>query len=418
MVRRTRQYHEVSRQVSEIKSKGERAAGALQGLKVIELATVLAGPLCGQTLADHGATVIKVEPPAGDQTRHSVHTVDGQPAYFSGVNRNKSCIALDLSKEGGREVLLRLLETADVLLDNFLPGTMKKWGLDYPVLAERFPRLIHCSISGFGADGPLGGKPGYDAVGQAYCGLMSVNGSPSDGATRLGIPIVDIASGLNGIVGILLALYERDRSGKGQHIDVSLFDSGIGMQHPYGAIWFGSGIAPQPVGNGHPDVAPYNKFRARDGDIFIGAPKDAQFRRLVQYLGKPEVADDPRFRGSHDRVENKAALEAILAPLIARFDVEPLAEALMNAQVAAAPVYTLPQAFAAPHTKHRKMHVQVGDYQGIGIPVKLSRTPGSIRSVPRGYAADTPETLASLGYTPAEIEQLMKEGSVPAARVK
>ncbi len=393
-------------------------AGALQGLRVVDLATVLAGPLCGQTLADHGATVIKVEPPAGDQTRQSVHLVDGQPAYFSGVNRNKSCIALDLTKEGGREVLLRLLETTDILLDNFLPGTLKRWGLDYPVLAKKFPRLIHCSISGFGADGPLGGKPGYDAMGQAYCGLMSVNGSPADGATRLGIPIVDIASGLNAIIGILLALNERHLSGKGQHIDISLFDSGIGLQHPYGAIWFGSGIAPQPVGNGHPDVAPYNKFKARDGDIFIGAPKDAQFRKLMQFLGKPEVADDPRFKVSHDRVENKAALEALLAPLIAEFDAEALSEALMNAQVAAAPVYTLPQAFAAPHTAHRQMYVRKGDYQGIGIPVKLSRTPGSIRSVPRGYAADSEAVLFDLGYSKAEITALMEEGSVPASRAK
>jgi crotonobetainyl-CoA:carnitine CoA-transferase CaiB-like acyl-CoA transferase len=393
---------------------GERVSGALEGLRVVELAAVLAGPLCGQTLADHGATVIKVEPPAGDQTRMSKHFVDGQPAYFSGVNRNKSCIALDLTREKGREVVLRLLESADVLLENFLPGTLARWGLDYPTLAQRFPRLIHCSISGFGADGPLGGKPGYDAMGQAYCGLMSVNGNKADGGTRHGIPIVDIASGLNAIIGILLALNERNRSGRGQFIDVSLFDSGLGLQHPYSANWFGSGIAPEPVGNGHPDVAPYNKFRARDGDIFIGAPKDVQFRRLAQFLNHPELAEDPRFKIAHNRVENKEALEKLLAPLIAQYGAEELADALMKVQVAAAPVYSLPQAFQAPHAVHRKMHVRIGDYQGIGIPVKLSRTPGSVRTVPRGYAADTDTVLAGLGYSEAEIAALIQDGSVRA----
>ena len=390
-------------------------SGALAGLRVVELATVLAGPLCGQTLADHGATVIKVEPPAGDQTRMSKHYVGGQPAYFSGVNRNKSCIALDLTKARGREVVLRLLETADVLLDNFLPGTLNRWGLDYPTLAPKFPRLIHCSISGFGPDGPLGGKPGYDAMGQAYCGLMSVNGNKADGGTRHGIPIVDIASGLNAIIGILLALNERHRSGKGQSIDVSLFDSGMGLQHPYSANWFGSGIAPEPVGNGHPDVAPYNKFRARDGDIFIGAPKDVQFRRLAQHLGHPELAEDPRFKLAYNRVENKEVLEKLLEPIVAEYAAEELAEALMKVQVAAAPVYSLPQAFQAPHTAHRQMYVRVGDYQGIGIPVKLSRSPGSIRTVPRDYAADTNSVLGELGYSAAEIAALVEDGSVRPA---
>lgn len=390
-------------------------SGALSGLRVIELATVLAGPLCGQTLADHGATVIKVEPPAGDQTRISIHHVNGQPAYFSGVNRNKACLALDLSKPRGKEILFRLLETADVLLENFLPGTLEKWGLGYDaVLSLRFPRLIHCSISGFGADGPLGGRPGYDAMAQAYCGLMSVNGSKEAGGTRHGIPIADIASGLNAIIGILLALHERTRSGRGQHIDVSLFDTGLALQHPYASIWFGSGLAPGPVGNGHPDVAPYNKFAARDGDIFIGAPKDIQFRRLVQFLKHPELGDDPRFRTAHARVANKEALEQLLAPLIAQYDFEVLSDALTKAQVAAAPVYSVPQAFQSAHAAHRKMHVRVRNYQGIGNPIKLSRSKATIRSVPRGFAEDARAILSELSYDQSEIDAMFADGSVPA----
>ncbi len=205
-------------------SSGKVSAGALAGLKVVDLSRVLGGPYCTQILSDHGASVIKVEPPGGDETRSWGPPFVGDTAsYFLGVNRNKRDIVVDLSKPEGREVVLRLLADADVLVDNFKTGTMEKWGLGFEaVLRERFPRLIHCRVSGFGADGPLGGAPGYDAVAQAIGGLMSVNGDPHSGPTRIGIPIVDMATGLNAVIGILLALAERQRSGLGQFVDATL----------------------------------------------------------------------------------------------------------------------------------------------------------------------------------------------------
>ncbi len=211
--------------------------GALAGLNVIDLSRVLGGPYCGQMLADHGADVIKIEPPLGDETRGwgPPFDAEGISAYFAGINRNKRVVALDLTKLAGRDVLLKLLETADVLVENFKTGTMEKWGLGYEaVLAKKFPRLVHARVSGFGADGPLGGFPGYDAMVQASTGLVSVNGSPEGGPVRIGIPVVDLSTGMNACIGILMALYERNRSGKGQFVDATLYDSAIALQHPHG----------------------------------------------------------------------------------------------------------------------------------------------------------------------------------------
>ncbi len=239
----------------------ETRPGALQGLKVVDLTRVVAGPLCTQILADHGAEVVKIEAPEGDETRRLGPPFDehGDAAYFSGLNRNKRSIALDLGSPAGREVLLRLIAEADVLAENFLPGTMKKWGLDYEAnLAPRFPRLVYCSVTGFGADGPMGGKPGYDAVAQALCGLMSVNGFPETGPARVGIPVVDIATGMNATIAILLALTERARSGRGQRVEATLFDTALALLHPHAANSFMGGAEPRLPGNAHPSISTYD----------------------------------------------------------------------------------------------------------------------------------------------------------------
>lgn len=221
---------------------------ALDGVNVVDLARVLAGPLCMQILADHGATVIKVEPPNGDEMRaFGPPFVGGTGAYFYAVNRNKTSIALDLKQPEAREVVLRLIEKADVLAENFLPGTMERWGLGYDTLRKRFPRLIYCCISGFVADGPLGGLPGYDAIAQAMCGLMSINGEGV--ATRLGVPIVDVGTRLNAAIGILLALQERARSGVGQRVESCLYDSALSMLFPYASNWLYSGTEPRALGS-------------------------------------------------------------------------------------------------------------------------------------------------------------------------
>ena len=392
-------------------------AGALAGLKVVELSTMIAGPLCGQFLADHGATVIKIEAPAGDPARDAAPLLGGVGAYFAGTNRNKSVIALDLKQEAGRAVLWHLLADADVFVDNLLPGTLARWGLDYAALSARLPRLIHCSITGFGSDGPLGGRPGYDAVLQAYCGLMSINGQPGTGTTRMGVAIVDIATGMNAGMGVLLALAARARTGRGQSVDVTLYDSALALLHPFASNWFGSGETAGPIGNGHPSLVPYDKFKTRDGEIFIGVAVPGQFRRLMQLLGRPELGTDARFATGPDRVANRAALCAILEPLVAARDTLEFSEQLMEAGVPAAPVHTVPQALNAAHTTHRGMRVEMPNgYQGVGIPVKLSDTPGAARTPPQPFAADSDAILARHGYSADEIAALRAQNVLPSER--
>jgi crotonobetainyl-CoA:carnitine CoA-transferase CaiB-like acyl-CoA transferase len=250
--------------------------GALTGLRVVDLSRVLAGPLCTQMLADHGADVVKIEPPSGDETRLLGPPFDaaGDAAYFGAVNRGKRAFGLDLSRPEGRAVLEALLGNADVLIENFLPGTMERWNLGYEdVLSLRYPRLVYCAISGFGADGPLGGLPGYDAVLQAMCGLMSINGTSESGAVRVGIPIVDYVTGYNALTGILLALSARRETGTGQKVEVALFDTALSLLVPHAANWLCSGKTPGRLGSAHPNIAPYDKFSAGDGEVFLGIVK-------------------------------------------------------------------------------------------------------------------------------------------------
>ena len=388
--------------------------GALRGITVIDLSRVLAGPLCTQILADHGAEVIKVEPPQGDETRtYGPPFVEGSGAYFYGLNRNKTTIALDLKREEAREVVLRLLEKADVLIENFLPGTMEKWGLDYVSLAERFPSLIYCRITGFGADGPLGGMPGYDAVVQAMSGLMSVNGGASGegGATRVGVPIVDMSTGLNATIGILLALQERARSGRGQRVESCLYDTALGLLMPHASNWLYSGNEPKALGSAHPNIYPYDKFTAGGREIYLGVSNDNQFRRFATQIGLPGLADDARFRTNALRSENRAALRALIEEELQKFDLAKLAADLMAAGVPAGMVSRVSEALEHPHTAHRGMRVDEDGYRGTGIPVKLSRTPGAVRSAPRAKGADTRAVLARLGYESAAIDKLLAEGA-------
>ena len=387
--------------------------GALDGLKVIDLSRVLGGPYCGQMLADHGAEVIKVEPPQGDETRTWGPPFDqeGISAYFAGINRNKRTIALDLSKPEGRDVLLKLLEQADVLIDNFKTGTMEKWGIGYAdTLSKKFPRLIHARVSGFGADGPLGGFPGYDAMVQASSGLVSVNGSPESGPVRIGVPVVDLSTGMNACIGILMALYERNRSGKGQFVDATLYDSAIALHQPHAPNYFVAGAKPRLVGNSHGSLAPYSNFPTKGRNIVVGAGNDGQFRKLTQMLGKPELAADPRFKTNKDRVANRPALEAELRALTKDRDGESFAYELMENGVPSGAVMEVPDVMEHPHTKHRGMVWEKDGYRNVGNPVKLSRTPASPRSKPKPFGADTRAVLSEHGYSAAEIDKLVASG--------
>jgi crotonobetainyl-CoA:carnitine CoA-transferase CaiB-like acyl-CoA transferase len=389
--------------------------GAMTGLKVVDLSRVLAGPLCTQMLADHGADVVKVEPPAGDETRGLGPPFDtaGQAAYFGALNRGKRAMALDLSRPEGRDVLDALLKDADVLVENFLPGTMERWGLGYEErLRARFPRLIYCAISGFGADGPLGGLPGYDAVLQAMCGLMSINGSDESGATRVGVPIVDYVTGYNAFSGVLLALAARERTGAGQRVEATLFDTALALLVPHAANWICSGNVPRRLGSAHPNIAPYDKFAAADGEIFLGILNDNQFRRFCQKIGRADLLDDPRFRTNADRLSHAAALREELQRALAVHRSDDLCRELMRAGVPAGAVNTVPQAFAQSHVAHRNMLVESDGHRAPGVPVKLAQTPGSARRRPPRFGEHSREILAGAGFDDAAIDRLVEAGIV------
>ncbi|HEX3991930.1 MAG TPA: CoA transferase, partial [Acetobacteraceae bacterium] len=291
-----------------------KSPGALAGLKVVDLTRVLGGPYCTMILSDHGADVIKVEPPQGDEVRDwgpPFH--EGDASYFIGVNRNKRAMAVDLRKPDGQEIILKLLADADVLIENFKPGDMERWGLGYQdVLSKRFPRLIHCRISGFGGDGPLGGLPGYDAILQAMTGLMSVNGDAFTGPLRLGTAIVDMGTGLYSAIGILMALHERTISDQGQYLDMTLYDCGMALLHPQAANYFLNDKRPAGTGNPHPNLVPYDKYPTRTCDIFIASGNNGQFRKLCELVGRPALADDPRFANNGERNINRVALTELL----------------------------------------------------------------------------------------------------------
>lgn len=393
------------------------SVGMLAGIKVIDLTRVLGGPFCTQILGDHGADVIKVEPPQGDEVRDwGPPFLHGDASYFLGVNRNKRSIGLDLSKPAGRELLLALLEGADVLVENLKPGTLEAWGIGRAVLAERFPRLVHCSITGFGADGPLGGRPGYDAVVQGLVGMFSINGSPESGPVRIGIPLVDIGTGLYAAIAILMALIERQRSGRGQHLDVSLFDCGHAMMHPHAANFFLSGKEPELTGSAHPNISPYDTFRTGTVPLFLAVGNERAFRRLCEIIGAPELPDDPRFASNADRVVNRAALKAALEQALARHDGAELWRTLIDAGVPAGPIFGLRAATEHPHTRHRRMIVEAGEYRAMGTPIKASRSESALRQVPPRFAEHTEEVLESERIPPELRRRAEEAEALPRRR--
>jgi len=362
--------------------------GALAGIRVLDLSRVLAGPSSTQILADHGADVLKVEPPSGDETRTWGPPFDAQgtASYYHGLNRNKRGITLDLNTEAARAKVLELLADSDVLVENFKTGTMDKWGLGWPVLREQFPRLVYCRVTGFGADGPYGGLPGYDAAIQALVGLMSVNGEPPERGgkpLRAGVPVVDLATGLNAALGVTLALFERERNGRGQFLEVALYDVGLTLLHPHTANHLMDGRIPKRTGNDHPNISPYDVFPTGSEPLFLAVGNDRQFSQLCLGIGAPELAFDPRFTSNALRSKHRAELRPLLEAALARHEGKALAVQLLEAGVPCAPIQDIAAALEDAHTAHRGMVVQVGEhYRGIGSPIKLERTPPSYRLPP------------------------------------
>ena len=349
----------------------------LDGVRVVDMARILAGPWAGQTLADLGADVIKVEAPAGDDTRQwgppfVDRDGDRSAGYFYGCNRGKRSIALDFREADDRAVLLDLIRSADILIENYKFGGLAKYGLDYESLRQINPRLIYCSITGFGQTGPYKERAGYDYLIQGMAGIMSITGEPDGAPQRVGVALTDILTGLYGVIGVLSALRMRDQTGAGQHIDMSLLDTATAFLANQGMNYLVTGNAPRRTGNFHPNLVPYQVFPTADGHIIIATGNDGQYARLCQLLGLSELIDDARFRCNEDRVANRAALIALLEAATATWSRADLMAALEAATIPAGPINSIEDVFADPQILARGMRIDPEGVPGIPSPWKFS----------------------------------------------
>ncbi|MDA3951842.1 MAG: CoA transferase [Spirochaeta sp.] len=396
-------------------------ATVLAGITVLDLTQALAGPYCTQLLADMGAEVIKIERPgSGDQSRGwGPPFVEGESTYFMGTNRNKRSLTLNLQDEAAREVLFRLIENADVLVHN-VPRrtTQQKLGIDAESVRERNPRLVWAAISGFGMTGPEAEKPGYDVIAQAMSGTMALTGEPDSGPTRFPTPMADITTGMYTAMGILAALFEREHSGEGQEIDVALLDSQATWLSNVASAFLATGTAPAKRGNVHPNIAPYQPFRAQDGWFILAAGTEEHWRRVVALLGAEDsLGNDARFATNRDRVANRAAMEPLLEE---HFRTRPVAEwitAFESAGVPCGPILTPEEALTHPHLRAREMvvtttHPVAGDVTALGNPIKFSRTPATVRSAAPTLSADSDDILHELGYEDEQIFRMRERGVV------
>lgn len=387
---------------------------ALSGVRVLDLSRVLAGPWATQMLADLGAEVIKIERPGvGDDTRHwgppfttRTDGSRGDAAYFLCANRGKKSVELDIAAPDGAEAIRRLAATSDVLLENFKVGGLKKYGLDYASLATLNPRLVYCSITGFGQTGPRAEQAGYDYMIQAMAGLMSITGQP-DGAPgaepmKVGVAVVDLATGLYASNAILAALLHARATGQGQHIDIALFDVQAAMLANQATNWFVSGVSPTRMGNAHPNLVPYQPFPCRDGSVVIAVGNDSQYRTLCSVLGTEGLAADPRYLNNAGRIENRAELASALSALTSGWPMRDLIGALETAGVPCGPINTIEQVFAEPQAVHRELEIEqtrddlLSPARTVANPVRLSETPVGYTRAPPRLGQHTEEVLAVL----------------------
>jgi formyl-CoA transferase len=391
--------------------------GPLSGIKVLDLTRILAGPLCAQMLGDMGAEVLKVEPPgAGDDTRSWGPPFAGtESAYFLGINRNKRSITLNMAAKTGQEILAELMRQCDVLVENFKAGTLEKWGFTNAWLEENAPRVVRCSITGYGTDGPKGGLPGYDFILQAESGLMSICGEPEGDPMKYGVAIVDVTTGLLASNSILAALNARHLTGRGQHVEVSLYDSGLFMLANVASNHLVSGRDARRFGNGHPNIVPYTAYKTQDSMIAVAVGNDAQFVKFSAVLGKPEWAKDTRFVRNQDRVVNREAIDALITTELTRYPADHWITKLTDAGIPCGKINTVAQALAAPHTEARNLvreihHPTAGPVKVLGMPFRFSATPPSIRRAPPTLGQHTDEVLGDeLGMTPERIAQLREQ---------
>ena len=392
---------------------------ALDGVTVLDLTRVLSGPYCTMMLADMGARVIKVEQPGkGDDTRAwGPPFQEGESAYFLSINRNKESITLNLKHPDGRRVLDALIERADVLVENFRPGTLDRMGLGYAEVSARRPDLVYCSISGFGQTGPRRREPGYDAVMQGEGGLMSITGSSDGPGYRLGVAIADIASGMFSAYGVAVALLARHRTGRGQLVDVGMLDAVAALLTYQAGIYFATETAPPRLGNRHPTIVPYETLEAADGDLVVAAGNDQLWRTFCGVLQLDTLADDPRFRTNKDRV---AAHDELRPLLVERLRTRPVAEWLAQLKEAGVPcggVRDLDDLFTDPQIIERAMivaleHPIAGVIRQLGVPVKLSATPGGVRTAPPVLGQHTDAILREIGTPDDDIARFKADGAI------
>ena len=392
----------------------------LRGIRVLDLTRVLAGPFCSMTLADLGAEVIKIEIPGrGDDTRAYPPFVGGVSSYFLSINRGKKSVTLNLKTEEAREAFYRLARRCDVLLENFRPGVTERLGVDYQTIHEVNPRLIYCSISSFGQTGPYARWPGYDLIVQGMGGLMGITGEPGRPPVRIGVAITDIGAGMWAAIAILAALRARDRTGEGQHIDVSMLDGSVAWMTYVAGNYFATGRVPPRMGSAHPSIVPYQGFEAADGKtVLIAAGNDRLWALLCRGMGLEDWIDDPRYATNDKRVENRDVLIPALAREFKRRTRDEWLERLRALGFPCAPVYTIDEIFSDPHVLHRGMlvemeHPEVGRIKQIGPALKLSETPCVVGSPPPALGEHTEEVLRSLaGYSDEEIEALRRAGAI------
>ena len=409
--------------------------GALQGIRVLDLSRVLAGPWCGQILADLGAEVIKIErPQVGDDTRmwgppwmsNAQGQATRESGYYQCANRNKYSVAVDIASTQGQAIIREIAKTADVVIENYKAGSLAKYGLDYATLSALNPKLVYCSITGFGQDGPRADEPGYDFIIQGMAGLMSITGEkdglPGAGAQKVGVAVVDLQTGLYSTIAIQAALLARQHTGRGQYIDMSLLDVQVASLANQGMNYLTSGQSPVRMGNHHPNIVPYQTFMAKDKEFIIACGNDKQFKDLCIAIGLPELLDNPKFQRNQDRVKHRGELVGLLSDYFMQDNAAHWVSQIHAVKVPVGVINSVEDALAEPQIQHRGLvvnlpHALNPDFKVIGSPIKLSDTPVEYRHAPPQLGEHTAQVLSEF-YTPEQLQQLHDHGVIESLQLQ